>query len=73
MDSLLLWLRLGIHRDNLPMLAFGAMGIVVMTITFLAGSNAYMITVARISGSAYILLMLYFVFAKKHEDTSIEY
>ena len=71
MDSLFLRLRLGIHKDNLPMIAFGILGIALMAITVLGGSNASMVTATRISSSAYILLMLYFVFVKKHAKTSI--
>jgi hypothetical protein len=71
MDSLFLRLRLGIHKDNLPMITFGILGMAVMAITVLGGSNASMVTATRISSSAYILLMLYFVFVKKHAKTSI--
>jgi hypothetical protein len=71
MDSLLLRLRFGIHKDNLPMIAFGVLGMGVMAISFLGGSNVFMTTSARISSSAYIIIMLYFVFVKKHDDTSI--
>lgn len=72
MDSLLLRLRFGIHRDNMPMIAFGILGIAVMAISFLAGSNVFMMTAARSSSGAYILLLLYFAFVKKHKNASIE-
>ena len=72
MDTILLRLRLGIHKDNLPMILFGVMGVMVMAISFLAGSNVFVMYATRISGSAYILLMLYLVFVKKHDHASID-
>lgn len=72
MDSLRLRLRLGIPKDNLPMIAFGLLGIDVMAISFLADSNVLVLTATRVSSRAYILLMLYFVFVKKNREASFE-